>query len=632
MNVRLALTISLAMCLASSTSQASVQRSGPLERDTRYSTRSSGFAVSLESETDRLTTERDDPADRPSDGGLESPTELKRLLEMEATTLTTLQNVMPAVVALEGGSGVIVSADGLILTASHVVRKPGRKIKVQLSNGMLWPAITLGLNEKTDTGMLKLIGHRSWPRLDIASIGDSEQPKLQTGQWAIGLGYPKSFKRGAPAAVRLGRVLQTSQYRIVTDCSIMGGDSGGPLLNLQGQLIGISSRITKELDQNYHVPIKVYLDEWDSLLQSRFVKQVGREPIVHMTKDQSASLDVASESFTTLTPAFDWLAGDTKRAVVKIGDGSRWFTGTLVSPNGLLVAKHSDIKSLKSDGSLRVLVDGNRHRCTVIGVNPGHDACLLELDSADYPQLRPFPSIKFPSIENEIQPGSAVVSLAPTGTDDSPRLGVISVSVQKFEISKRAKNPDFGIVVDQLRTVLLKTPGHQKAATTIMVDRIYPKSVGEKAGLAAGDLILSVNGQSVINQHQLSALFSSLEKGAEVPVSVVKDGQLQQKMLSVPLESQPADFDRWGGGPFSLKRFGFGDVLTHDGFVAPEHCGGPLIDLQGRVIGINIARATRVSTFALPISVVREMVTVFRPQATVIVLALESSEDAPTSK
>lgn len=632
MIVRLALTISLIMCFAPSACQASLQQTGPLALDTGFPSQLSSLGVLLENETNRLPTGRDDLADRPSASGLESATELTRLREMEAATLTTLENVLPAVVALEGGSGVIVSADGLILTASHVVRKPGRKIKVQLSNGMLWPAITLGLNEKTDTGMLKLIGHKSWPRLDFADVADSVQPKLQTGQWAIGLGYPKSFKRGAPAAVRLGRVLQTSQYRIVTDCAIMGGDSGGPLVNLQGQLIGISSKITKEIDQNYHVPIKVYLDEWDSLLQSKFVKQGGQEPIAHSKQDTDASLDASGGSFTELTPAFDWLASDTKRAVVKIGDGSRWFTGTLVSPDGLLVAKHSDIKSLNSSNGLRVLLDGNRQPCKVIGVNPGHDACLLELDSSGPLKPRRFPSIKFPNMENEIQPGNAVVSLAPTGTNDSPRMGVISVSIQKFEISKRAKNPDFGVVVDQLRTVKINMPGHPNSVTTIMVARIYPKSVAAKAGLTAGDLILSVNGQSVINQHQLSTLFSSLEKGAEVPVAVVKDGQLQQKMLSVPLASHPKDFDRWGGGPFSRKRFGFGNVLAHDGFVAPEHCGGPLIDLQGRVVGINIARATRVSTFALPISVVRQMVAVFRPQATVDVLDSQSAENSPTTK
>lgn len=58
-------------------------------------------------------------------------------------------------------------------------------------------------------------------------------------------------------------------------------------------------------------------------------------------------------------------------------------------------------------------------------------------------------------------------------------------------------------------------------------------------------------------------------------------------------------FDNWGGGPFSQRRFGFPTVLAHDTTLAPDQCGGPLVDADGNVIGLNIARALRVTSYAL---------------------------------
>jgi serine protease Do len=78
---------------------------------------------------------------------------------------------------------------------------------------------------------------------------------------------------------------------------------------------------------------------------------------------------------------------------------------------------------------------------------------------------------------------------------------------------------------------------------------------------------------------------------------------------------------RWGGGPFSDKRFGFQEVISHDSVVEPEHCGGPLIDLRGNLVGINIARSMRVATFAIPVQDVRNFILRVRPNADLRYLA-----------
>ena len=70
--------------------------------------------------------------------------------------------------------------------------------------------------------------------------------------------------------------------------------------------------------------------------------------------------------------------------------------------------------------------------------------------------------------------------------------------------------------------------------------------------------------------------------------------------------------DAWGGGPFSDRRSGFPQVLPHDTPLQPKNCGGPLVDTEGRAVGINIARALRVTTYALPARIVQETVTALK--------------------
>ncbi|MHC4406264.1 MAG: hypothetical protein ACYTG0_42060, partial [Planctomycetota bacterium] len=89
----------------------------------------------------------------------------------------------------------------------------------------------------------------------------------------------------------------------------------------------------------------------------------------------------------------------------------------------------------------------------------------------------------------------------------------------------------------------------------------------------------------------------------------VKRGQRELK-LSATLGEPPADFwprhvpeDAWGGGPFSERRFGFPLAMVHDMPVQPSDCGGPVVDTDGNVVGINIARALRVTNYAIPAAV-----------------------------
>jgi serine protease Do len=192
------------------------------------------------------------------------------------------------------GSGVIITPDGYVLTAAHVAGKPGREATVILSSGRRVRAKTLGTNRGMDAGLIQIIdlpatgasADRSiaggytlkadvvtasanstaissanvWPH---ATLGKSED--LRPGQWVIAAGHPGGWIPDRAAVVRAGRLLNIMRSTIVSDCALIGGDSGGPLFDLNGRLIGIHSRIGTETADNMHVPIDIYQESWDRL-------------------------------------------------------------------------------------------------------------------------------------------------------------------------------------------------------------------------------------------------------------------------------------------------------------------------------------------------------------------------------
>ena len=173
------------------------------------------------------------------------------------------------------GSGVIVSASGLVMTAGHVSGKPGREVEVTLPDGSAVYGHTLGRNRNLDSGLIQIDGGRTdWPFCPLEASVDGMSP-TKLGDWCIVLGHPGGYLAGRTAPVRLGRVIMLGQRLIQTDCELVGGDSGGPLFNMRGDVIGINSRIGQPLEFNFHVPTSVYQKEWDKLARSEDLKGDG---------------------------------------------------------------------------------------------------------------------------------------------------------------------------------------------------------------------------------------------------------------------------------------------------------------------------------------------------------------------
>ena len=177
-----------------------------------------------------------------------------------------LQELLPkakkGLVAIEAndgaGSGVIISPEGLILTAARVIGKTGKKMKVRFANGKRASAISLGGSELSDAGMLKIIDEGPWPFVDMA-----ENQSSQIGDWCFGLGHPGGFDAKRGIVVRIGRIIGKKDETMQTDSRLLGGDSGGPLFDFQGKVIAIHSRISQKPDQNFHVPIESFQANWD---------------------------------------------------------------------------------------------------------------------------------------------------------------------------------------------------------------------------------------------------------------------------------------------------------------------------------------------------------------------------------
>ncbi len=164
------------------------------------------------------------------------------------------------------GSGVVVSEEGLILTAGHVMGQAGAELTIIFPDGRRCTAKALGANFSRDSGVAKIVEPGKYPHVEIGNSGD-----LKPGGWCMALGHPGGVQQGRTPPIRLGRILVGGKYAsfIVSDATVISGDSGGPLFDLEGRVIGIHSNIGMSVNQNQHVPIDVYRDQWADLLAGK---------------------------------------------------------------------------------------------------------------------------------------------------------------------------------------------------------------------------------------------------------------------------------------------------------------------------------------------------------------------------
>jgi serine protease Do len=201
----------------------------------------------------------------------ESPGDIKAI---QGAMLTAIPKAQAATVSIDlgdgSGSGVIVSADGLVMTAAHVSAGVGKEVSVDMPDGTKLKAETLGLDSETDAALIqiteKLPEGKPFPTVEINRTDDTK-----LGDWVFSLGHSGGFDKARGAVSRIGRLVRVANTTLQTDGALIGGDSGGPLFDMEGRLIGIHSRVGAVVGQNMHVPVKVFTDNWDRMLKSEFI-------------------------------------------------------------------------------------------------------------------------------------------------------------------------------------------------------------------------------------------------------------------------------------------------------------------------------------------------------------------------
>jgi serine protease Do len=340
------------------------------------------------------------------------------------------------------GSGFIVSADGFILTNAHVVDEAD-EVTVRLTDRREFRAEIIGLDRPTDVAVLKIKAEN----LPTVRIGDPA--KLRPGEWVLAIGSPFGFDNSATAGIVSAKARGLpggdSNYVnfIQTDVAVNPGNSGGPLFNLAGEVVGINSQIYSRsggyMGISFAIPIDVAVSVRDQLISSGRVSR-GKIGVSIQTVDGALA-----ESFGLDRPRGALVGGVEKdgpaaKAGLRQGD-------IILSVNGRTIERSEELP-------------------TIIGaIRPGSEATL------EVWRDRAVRKIKLKVVELEPAEQVASNSVKPEPANSADRLGLV---VRELTTEERAR-------------------GSRPLPEGLFVERA--QGAARDAGVQGGDFILNVNGR-----------------------------------------------------------------------------------------------------------------------------------------
>ena len=302
---------------------------------------------------------------------------------------------------------------------------------------------------------------------------------------------------------------------------------------------------------------------------------------------QRGRRDASIKSSSRFLAAFREVVAVPSRSTVRVRcDDEVAAFGAVVGADGWILTKASEMK-----GAIACeLQDGREFPARVVGVSEPYDLAMLKIEMKGLT----------PVVWRDSKKDAVGSWVATTGINRDPvAVGVLSVSAREIrgrELARRSQSGGFlGIRI-------------APSKNGVKIAEVIHNGAAEEAGFEDGDVIVAVEKSRITDAESLFKALQKTKAGQSVTVRVQRGSEevvLNPKLGRRPLER--ADFQNQLGSKLSDHRTGFPMVLQHDTVLRPVDCGGPLVDLDGKVIGINIARSGRTETLAIPAESVKPL-------------------------
>lgn len=538
--------------------------------------------------------------------------------DLQSRIAAVLPKVLAASVGVEiaagdgrhTGSGTVISPEGLVLTAGHVSTEPNVRAMIVLPDGRRLEARTLGLHWQgaADCGLIQC-QLAEGERIDAVELAPAES--LSVGEWVIAVGYTYGSFQGrdsTPPALRIGRIrrMREGSGSIEMDAPLASGDSGGGLFDLEGRLVGVNSSAGPEPQFNNSTSVAFVHSKMEAMLKGEVsgrLAENGEQRAQRRRRRPPSRLgaelppmqdDMPSRRSPTVHTALAPLVEPLLPSIAEVFVDSRAVGFALaVDANGHYIAKDSDVGDLSNDVALS-MPDGVTVGVMRVARDRSLDLVLLRSTEESVPV--PWAS------DGEVALGEIVVS---AGRDVEPLSWGVRALDQRVAGRGDVTAAYLGVGVRELTDEERQGRGVEKGA---MVSAVLPGSAAARAKLDVGDIVTSIAGQPVSNSDEVGRSVRGHAAGDVIEVKALSasgtERVLRARLGVRPLQSGPqASTPAY---PASRRSSGFGAVLQHDSAIAANRMGSPVVDLDGRVVGMNIARVDRTKTYALPAQAVSD--------------------------
>jgi len=483
-------------------------------------------------------------------------------------------------------SGVVVSADGRVLTAAHA-SKPNEIYLIQFNDGKSALGKGLGriaIKEKErnlDLAMIQIQDKGEWP---FAEMGSTSTLKLN--QPTISISYPGSTVGQLPN-IRFGVVSGTdvnSGY-FESTCKMEPGDSGGPIYDIEGKLLGIHSWIKISEDDNYEVPINLYRKYWTALSMPVDYKTYPDTTIWQNNK--TTAIEIAPIQSLKKMPKR--LTGSTVVLNSKIKGVDCTTLGTLIKfTEAGRVLNYIISKSSQTGIGVLLTHKGSEIAVKVLARDKENDLVMLEAPKSL--------NVKAVKLENK------------------DTVNVTFDKLGKFLFSPFSNDQHYTSVLSSQFTQMPRrfSVGYFGANARFIDQKITITDIAKGSPAAnllkLRDQITGINGKAISRPPEYGSELSKYLVGDSITVEAMRDGkEIQLKIGLTQYNGRNHIADKFMGGRSDVSD-GFSKVLFHDGTIPAAKCGGPVFDMEGNFYGINIARYSRTITVIMPATVIIDFI------------------------